>query len=124
MGKIPHVLGVGWGGELLLFLLTSRASPAWRVPNPSKGRSNWQLLEKKTLFSPPPKKGHFFVFFLSVSLSFSLALFSPPPFSLSLSLCLSVFLFFLPSFLSFFFASEGLSRRPGLCECDRYPPRR
>ena len=57
---------------------------------------------RKTLFSPP-KKG-IFCFFLSVSLSFSLAFFRLPLFHF-LFLCLSVFLFFLPSFLSFFFAS-------------------
>ena len=58
------------------------------------------LIDKKPVF--PPRKGHFLLIF-NVSLSFSLNLFWPPPFSvsLSLSLCCS---FFFPSFLSFFFA--------------------
>ena len=52
----------------------------------------------------PPRKGHF-LFIFSVSLSFSLSLFWPPSFCVSLSLSLSLFLlFFLSSFLSFFFA--------------------
>ena len=55
---------------------------------------------KKTCF--PPKKG-IFLFIFSVSLSFSLNLFWPPPFSLSLSLSLCFALVFLSSFLSFFF---------------------
>ena len=58
------------------------------------------VFNRKTLFSP--QKRAFFVFFLSVSLSFSLAFFRLPLFHF-LFLCLSVFLFFLPSFLSFFF---------------------
>ena len=58
------------------------------------------LIEKPCF---PPKKGHL-LFFLSVSLSFSLAFFRLPLFHF-LFLCLSVFLFFLPSVLSFFFAS-------------------
>ena len=59
---------------------------------------------RKALFSPPPpKKRAFLVFFFSVSLSFSLAFFGLPLFHF-LFLCLSVFLFLLPSFLSFFFA--------------------
>ena len=50
----------------------------------------------------PPRKGHFLLIF-NGSLSLSLNLFWPPPFSvsLSLSLCCS---FLFPSFLSFFFA--------------------
>ena len=59
------------------------------------------LIEKPCF---PPQKRAFFVFFLGVSLSFSLAFFRLPLFHF-LFLCLSVFLFFLPSFLSFFFAS-------------------
>ena len=59
------------------------------------------LIEKPCF---PPKKGHLGFFFLSVSLSFSLAFFRLTLFHF-LFLCLSVFLFFLPSFLSFFFAS-------------------
>ena len=51
----------------------------------------------------PPRKGHF-LFIFSVCLSFSLSLFWPPPFSVSLSLSLSFLLFFLSSFLSFLFA--------------------
>ena len=51
----------------------------------------------------PLEKG-IFCLFLSVSLCFSLALFWPPPFSISLSLSLSILLFFLSSFLSCLFA--------------------
>ena len=58
------------------------------------------LIDKKTCF--PPRKGLCLLIF-NVSLSFSLNLFWPPPF-LFLFLCLSVVLFFFPSFLSFFFA--------------------
>ena len=61
----------------------------------------WLFNTKKTLFSP--RKGHF-LFIFSVSLSFSLSLFWPPSFCVSLSLSLSFLLFFLSSFLSFFFA--------------------
>ena len=53
---------------------------------------------EKTLFSP--LKRAFFVFFFCVSLSFSLAFFGLPPFHF-LFLCLSLFLFFLSSCLSF-----------------------
>ena len=59
------------------------------------------LIQKKTLFSP--RKGHF-LFIFSVSLSFSLSLFWPPSFCVSLSLSLFFLLFFLSSFLSLFFA--------------------
>ena len=55
------------------------------------------VFNRKTLISP--QKGHF-LFFLCVSLSFSLAFFSPPPFSLSLSL--SLCFSFLSSFLLVF----------------------
>ena len=61
---------------------------------------------KKPVF--PPKKGIFW-FIFSVSLSFSLNLFWPPPFSLSLSLSLCFALVFLSSFLSFFFGFLFLS---------------
>ena len=64
------------------------------------------LIEKKPVF--PPKKG-FFWFLFTVSLSFSLNLFWPPPFSLSLSLSLCFALVFLSSFLSFFFGFLCLS---------------
>ena len=50
----------------------------------------------------PPKKGHLFIF--NVSLFFSLNLFWPPPFSVSLSLSLSFSCFFF-SFLCFFLFS-------------------
>ena len=57
------------------------------------------LSTKKTLFSPK-KRAVLFIF--SVSLSFSLSLFWPPSFSVSLSLfSLFFFSFFLPSCLSF-----------------------
>ena len=56
---------------------------------------------QKTCF--PPKRGHF-LFIFSVSLSFSLAFFGPPPFLPFLFLCLSLVLFFLPSFLFFIFS--------------------
>ena len=58
------------------------------------------LIDKKPVF--PLRKGHF-LFIFNVSLSFSLNLFWPPLFLFPF-LCLSVALFFLPSFLSFFFA--------------------
>ena len=61
----------------------------------------WLFNTKKTLFSP--RKGHF-LFIFSVSLSFSLSLFWPPSFCVSLSLSLFFLLFFLSSFLSLFFA--------------------
>ena len=61
---------------------------------------------KKPVF--PPKKGIFW-FIFTVSLSFSLNLFWPPPFSLSLSLSLCFALVFLSSFLSFFFGFLCLS---------------
>ena len=56
------------------------------------------LIDKKTCF--PPRKGHFLLIF-NVSLSFSLNLFWPPPFSvsLSLSLCCSFLFSFLLVFL-------------------------
>ena len=58
------------------------------------------LIDKKPVF--PPRKGHFCLFsmflFLSPLTFFGLPLFLFP------FLCLSVALFFLPSFLSFFFA--------------------
>ena len=56
---------------------------------------------QKTCF--PPKKGHF-LFIFSVSLSFSLAFFGPPPFLPFLFICLSLVLLFLPSFLFFIFS--------------------
>ena len=59
------------------------------------------LTQKNLVF--PPRKGHF-LFIFSVCLSFSLSLFWPPSFSVSLSLSLSFLLFFLSSFLSFLFA--------------------
>ena len=58
------------------------------------------FLIEKPCFSP--WKGHFFVYFQCFPF-FLPSLFWPPPFSLSLALSLS-FSFFLPSFLSFFFA--------------------
>ena len=61
----------------------------------------WLFNTKKTLLSP--RKGHF-LFIFSVSLSFSLSLFWPPSFCVSLSLSLFFLLFFLSSFLSLFFA--------------------
>ena len=53
-----------------------------------------------------PRNGHC-LFIFSVSLSFSLSLFWPPSFSVSLCLSLSFLLFFLSSFLSFLFAFFG-----------------
>ena len=63
------------------------------------------LIEKPVL----PLKRAIFWFIFSVSLSFSLNLFWPPPFSLSLSLSLCFALVFLSSFLSFFFGFLFLS---------------
>ena len=62
----------------------------------------WLSNTKKTCFSP--RKGHF-LFIFSVSLSFSLSLFWPPYFCVSLSL--SLFFLFFSSFLSLFLLSFG-----------------
>ena len=59
------------------------------------------LIDKKNCF--PLKKGHFCLFF-SVSHCFSLAFFGPPPILPFLFLCLSLVLFFRPSFLFFIFS--------------------
>ena len=61
----------------------------------------WFFLYKKTLFFPQKRT---FLFIFSVSLSFSLSLFWPPSFSVSLCLSLFFLLFLLSSFLSFLFA--------------------
>ena len=58
---------------------------------------------QKTCF--PPRKGHFLLLIFNVSLSFSLNLFWPPPFSVSLSLslcCSFLFSFLLVFFFAFF----------------------
>ena len=62
----------------------------------------WLFTTKKNLVFP--WKRAFFVYFQCFSLSFSLSLFWPPSFCVSLSLSLCFLLFFLSSFLSFFFA--------------------
>ena len=59
------------------------------------------FIDKKPVF--PPKKG-IFLFIFSVSLCFSLAFLGPPPFLPFLFLCLSLVLFFLPSFPFFIFS--------------------
>ena len=59
------------------------------------------LIDKKTVF--PLKKSTFCLFF-SVSLCFSLTFLGLLPFLLFLFLCLSLGLFFLPSFLFFIFS--------------------
>ena len=65
------------------------------------------VFNRKNLFFPLKRAFLWFIF--SVSLSFSLNLFWPPPFSLSLSLSLCFALVFLSSFLSFFFGFLFLS---------------
>ena len=64
----------------------------------------WLVTTKNLVF--PLEKGHF-LFIFSVSLSFSLSLFWPPSFCVSLSLSVSFLLFFLSSFLSSFLLSFG-----------------
>ena len=63
------------------------------------------LIDKKPVF--PPRKGHF-LFIFNVSPSFSLNLFWPPPFSVSLSLslcCSFLFTFLLVFLFCFLFVS-------------------